>query len=231
MDKAEVARVDELKGRFEHRHYHRGKYKLNFEQIKMLLDAGIPLSKIAEKAGISKQHMSNLYNSYFREIYGGVSPKHRRAGLVWAKRRRTIAGFQESRPLVKELIQEAQNNGFSVERIAVAGIGVNFKKHEIIVNKKVCLISYATSCKAFSGLRHYSWVSVARERVRKFRYWIVVQKTKYHRTRFFIFSSKHILRRIKAGKDVMLYIPVELGKESRQKIKFISFLGAWHLLK
>lgn len=220
------------KTRWESRRQYKG-FKLKFEDVfNLLTDNAVNFSMIADKAGVSREYVRQLYGTYFSAFFPGLDGGHDRTKARTQERLntkfRSSYWLNEIRPIL-----ESEN--IVVEKIK------NYDPRHILLNSHYCIFHKGTQARLYSvgHKRKKTPIQIAVESLTRAQFLIAIQDAPDKEKRIYIIPTEVILKaylpRQRTARYINLYLPFELGLPTYNKrssrVDWAQYINAWHLLK
>lgn len=132
-----------------HRHI---KLKLNFDGLFKMFQADYSLEEIAERAGVTRERVRQIYNKYFRTIFDGQSLRNRRFRCTTRNR---LTKARESglellkKPVMRAIVEEARRAGCTVKTLCMSRDSTSYdamiKSTVLLINGYRCSIHRITA--------------------------------------------------------------------------------------
>jgi len=213
-----------------------------FERFK---DEGVRLSALQKDTGLTRERLRQIYNQYFRPLFGNRSGKERLHNHVvrtrFAKIKEAEAELFSTNELIRRAVTDARARGFVVEAVPLQTTGeeVGVVSTTLLrINGHLCSVKRASRIFATRGMRkRYISTTVALSVLEQVDMLIIYTEPEGLPERTFILSTKDIraaYRRPITQTFRTLYLPTEKPSQSRDnysRLKYWKYKDAWRLLR
>lgn len=242
IDDAKLAAARKSFERNQESHGRKG--KLRFDEILDRLAANCSLADIARAHGVRRQMMSSIHGHYFQDLFLDRATAHER---MWARtlKRAEVAERDLSlgglAPWVKAIAEMALRHGLSVcrrrrsdFRLAHSASLHSFRKNELLINDKVCLLRHVASIRRCSGgKRHYNVFEV--EGLSRGDFLVIYQEAQQiGERRVFIVPIDDVKKVHGEAERIYIMLPIERTVVYRTRhplVDWFHYEDAWHLLQ
>jgi len=222
------------------------KCAMTFEELFESFRSHDPCAAIAEKGEVSRQRMSQIYNFYFRSIFGNRITRMKPGTSEFQERQRLIAeplkqpAFKD--PIMAAVVARLQAAGCVVEAIPVFAKGKlasSVLARELRVNGHRCKVYYAKCFRTLSTSsgRVYAHVGLMKHVVERYAFQIFYIGSKEFSYNVFIIPRKVVLDRVfgsgNSKPKSVYFAPIEKpqGTSSKRRTQYWRYKDAWHLLR
>lgn len=220
----------------------RPKHSLTARQFFELFSSGIPQTRIAELAGLSRERVRQIYNRDFRDLFQGESGRKRFSAYLLNKR--LVQAKERQRKVFTELhpiVERAHAAGCTVDFIYKRDCNANreIERRLLAINGRRCLIYPSVSRAALQGRgckRRYLSITVSYDLLSHVQAVVIRTKARKHAEHIFLIPSKVLLKAYFAPfkPSTRLYISVEkLAPYQNQfpRVDYWKYEDAWDLLR
>jgi hypothetical protein len=215
------------------------KVTVSFDEMFNFFDTCISYSEIAEKIGVSREYVRQIYNKYFCKIFGESLIKDKQKEGTKEKKKLSHEKIEKelfSKKPFSSIVGSAKLAGCDVH-ITSSNENGHVKLKQLLVNGHLCsLKTMSTSFTPPGGTRSFVHASVGKPTDEKIRFIIFYYKVKGFPERIFVVSYKiieDIFFKSKNKKRVDINIPTKKCPVYNNRIPLLDwwkYENAWHLI-
>lgn len=211
------------------------KIKLSFDELYNLFSKGDSIGKIAQRAGVSRQRIQQLWDWHFCRLFPDYKDGKDR-------RKKAIARdlYQKERedptiPLLKRVATRARNFGCSALQ-ALDKHGNVYRKR-LVIGDRLCIVSSLSNFRVEKSNRSYSRGNLRITVLGRYNFLIIERQEMSKEYEYFIIPTHILLDSCSKGRKrgpLYIYVPLErflYTQKDRPKIDFWLYHEAWHLLR
>ncbi len=222
------------------------KHSFTFETFfERFSDTTLPLSHLQKETGLTRARLYQIYDRYFRTLFGGVSARKRFQKILSRKRAAELETAEQTllkkHPRWRHVVKQAQLASCVVEAVPMGNHGKETGRvlaTSLRINGHLCSAHIARTARRLADTkRSYVRVQLSTLVVQR-KYAVVIHtRVKDQKPHTFVIPTADILAAypaLREGKDVMLNIPVERSSASHKnmsKLAYWNYENAWHLLR
>lgn len=206
---------------------------LSHQELIELFSKGLTLQQIGDKAGVTRQRISQIYHKSLKVYFDGVGGEQRKKSLAPARRKARLKAAEEVAITTHSrvhILKKAKENGCQVS-LLIYDHSLDFKEKEIMINERICAIRECARVHLQAGTTPYAKFNLSKSAMNKCEAVILLVNVPRYQLQHFIVPSAVVLEKMMSRMTTIFYIPLEPSRCHKNRTDLLEYEEAWHHLK